>query len=417
MKKIITFGEVKVATLKEKYENLITICEYLDKTTKDDSDNLTWEFQEVDGWLKLNHPSLDFIFKYPVEERDKIEILGKYIPRMEEKVQSFLDKFGENSSTPDSEDLKLLELLWKALPISENNGSLTKTMLCTIYRFLPDKFLDIVKADNKFFDSLEILRENQFIEFFVDENLRDDILQALQNACLKLIEKNSQGSIEDLYNKSGGRNTPLQTKYLPPRQPSTKNYPELEELIICCEKIFLSEKEKFQLWDLALVGEITSSDFKRLFIERLFPTFPVLDRETFEQSNLKQYWQENFTDTLDSLDFLLEKEKGISHVPKIANVLELSNDQASKLYMTCLTSDSATYEQGLLLLESAIKKSVSFPKKEVKFQAHDFMAVYKCFTNKFTDRLSGKFSDNSSDKVELLLILKDELTIDNNSNY
>ncbi|MGD1705119.1 hypothetical protein [Dapis sp. BLCC M229] len=413
-KEYLDDGYVKdfIAPNKDKYENLITIWEYLDKTTKDDSDNLVWEFQEVGGWLKLNHPSLDFIFNYPVEEGDKIEILGKYIPRMEEKVQSFLDRFGENSSTPDSEDLKLLELLWKALPISENNGSLTKTLLCTIYRFLPDKFLDIVKADNKFFDSLEILRENQFIEFFVDENLRDDILQALQNACLKLIEKISQGSIEDLYNKSGGRNTPLQTKYLPPPQSSTKNHPELEELIICCEKIFLSEKEKFQLWDLALVGRITSGDFKRLFIERLFPNFPVLDRETFEQSNLKQYWQENFTDTLDYLDFLLEKEKGISHVCEIANGLKLSNYEVGELYMTCLKSHSLTYEKSLPLLESAIEKSVSFLEERVKFQANDFMGVYQWFNSQyFQDKSPNtsanespyKFSDKSSDPLELFL--------------
>ncbi|NES08042.1 MAG: hypothetical protein F6K22_37845, partial [Okeania sp. SIO2F4] len=46
-----------IAPNKDKYENLITICEYLDKTTKDDSDNLAWEFQEVGGWLKLNYPS------------------------------------------------------------------------------------------------------------------------------------------------------------------------------------------------------------------------------------------------------------------------------------------------------------------------------------------------------------------------
>ncbi|NES07360.1 MAG: hypothetical protein F6K22_33940, partial [Okeania sp. SIO2F4] len=213
--------------------------------------------------------------------------------------------------------------------------------------------------------------------------------------------------IEDLYNKSGGRNTPLQTKYLPPPQPSTKNYPELEELIICCEKIFLSEKEKFQLWDLALVGEITSSDFKRLFIERLFPNFPVLDRETFEKSNLKKFWQKNFPDTLGSLTFyLLEKEKGISHVPEIANGLKFSNSEASELYVTCLECHSSTYEQSLPLLESAIEKSVSFLEERVKFQANDFMGVYQWFNSQyFPDKSPNasanespyKFSDKSSE--------------------
>ncbi|MDY7004276.1 MAG: hypothetical protein SWX82_10065 [Cyanobacteriota bacterium] len=386
-----------IAPNKDKYENLITICEYLDKTTKDDSDNLAWEFQEVGGWLKLNHPSLDFIFNYPVEETDKIEILGKYVPRMEEKVQSFLNKFGENSSTPDSENLKLLELLWKALPIPENNGDLMKTLLCTIYRYLPDKFLEIVKADNKFFDSLEILIENQFIESFVDENLRDDILQELQNACLKLIINISQGSTEDLDNKSGGINAKLQINNPVLQQHSTKNYPELEKLIICCEKIFSSEKEKFQLWDLALVGEIPRDNFKHLFIERLFP---VLDRETFEQSYLKQYWQKNFPNTLGYLTFYLwEKDKGIFHIPEIANHLKLSNDEASKLYITCLKSHSPTYEQSLPLLESAIEKSVSFLEERVKFQANDFMEIYQWFNSQyFQDKSSDKFTHESPDK-------------------
>lgn len=417
-----------IAPNKDKSENLITICEYLDKTTKDDSDNLAWEFEEVDGWLKLNNPSLDFIFKYPVEEPEKIEIFGKYIPRMEENVQSFLNKFGENSSTPDSENLKLLELLWKALPIPENNGDLMKTLLCKIYRYLPNKFLEIVKADNKFSNYLEILIENQFIEFFVDDNLRDNILQALQNACLRLIEKISK---------------------------NYQDYLELEKLIIGCEKIFRSDEEKFKLWDLALVGIIPRSEFKRLFIERLFP---VLDRETFERSNLKKFWEKNIPDTLDNLNFyLLEKEKGISHVPEIANALKLSNSEVSELYMTCLKFCSPTYEQSLPLLESAIEKSVSFLEERVKFQADNFMEVYQWFNsqyfqdkspNKFTDeslekfsdkssdplesflmsgevsdisfqdspnKSSDKFSDNSPDKIKLLSILS-KLVIDNNSN-
>ncbi|NEP82925.1 MAG: hypothetical protein F6K39_35195 [Okeania sp. SIO3B3] len=398
-----------IAPNKDKSENLITICEYLDRTTKDDSDNFVWEFQEVDGWLKLNHPSLDFIFNYPAEKRDKIEIWRKYIPRMEEKVKSFLHKFGENLSNPDSQNLELLEIWWEALPIPENNGDLMNTLLCTIYRYLPHKFLEIVKADHKFSDSLEILIDNQFIDSLVidsltDENLRNDILQGLQNACLELIRNISQRSIEYLDNKSGGRNTPLQIKYPLPPQPSTKNYPELEKLIIGCEKIFRSEKEKFQLWDLALVGRITSSDFKRLFIERLFPKFPVLDRETFEQSNLKrnlkQRWQKNFPDTFGSLNFyLLEKEKGISHVPQIANGLKLSNSEVSELYMICLKSYSPTHEQSLPLLESAIEKSVSFLEERVKFLLDDFMAVYQWFNSQyFQDKSSDKFSDKSSER-------------------
>ncbi|NER05562.1 MAG: hypothetical protein F6K17_24740 [Okeania sp. SIO3C4] len=402
-----------IAPNKDKYENLITICEYLDQTTKDDSDNFAWEFQEVDGWLKLNHPSLDFIFKYPVEERDKIEILRKYIPRMEEKVESFLDKFGENSFTPESKDLELLELLWEALPIPENNGNLMKNLLCKIYRYLPDRFLEIVKADNKFSDSLAILIENRFIDSLADENLRGNILQALQNTCLKLIRNISQGSIEYLDNNSGGISTKLPINHPVLQQPSTKKYPELEKLIIGCEKIFHSEKEKFQLWDLALVGRITSGDFKKLFIERLFPKFPVLDRETFEQSNLKQRWQKNFPDTFGSLNFyLLEKDKGIFHIPEIANGLKLSNSEVSKLYMICLESHSPTYEQSLPLLESAIEKSVSFLEERVKFQVDDFMAVYQWFNsryfqekspNKSANESPDKFSDKSSDPLELFL--------------
>ncbi|MBS9770067.1 MAG: hypothetical protein O4861_08270 [Trichodesmium sp. St16_bin4-tuft] len=69
---------------------------------------------------------------------------------MEEKAQSFLDTFGENSSIPDSKNLKLL-YLWKALPILENNGSLTKTLLCKISSCLPDNFLEIVETDNQVF--------------------------------------------------------------------------------------------------------------------------------------------------------------------------------------------------------------------------------------------------------------------------
>ncbi|NEQ75491.1 MAG: hypothetical protein F6K23_22015 [Okeania sp. SIO2C9] len=159
-------------------------------------------------------------------------------------------------------------------------------------------------------------------------------------------------------------------------------------------------KEKFQLWDLALVGEITSSDFKRLFIERLFPKFPVLDRETFEQSNLKQYWQKNFPDTLGSLNFyLLEKEKGIFHVPEIANDLKLDNDGASKLYVTCLTSQSPTYEQSLPLLESAIEKSVSFTGERVKFQTDNFIGVYKWFNSQyFQDKSPNTSANESPDK-------------------
>ncbi|NEP38259.1 MULTISPECIES: hypothetical protein [Okeania] len=56
---------------------------------------------------------------------------------------------------------------------------------------------------------------------------------------------------------------------------------------------------------MALVGEITRDNFKNLLIEQLFP---ILDIETFNQSNLKQYWQKNFPDALDSLNlYLLEK--------------------------------------------------------------------------------------------------------------
>ncbi|NET41856.1 hypothetical protein [Okeania sp. SIO2B3] len=402
-----------IAPNKDKSENLITICGYLDKTTKDDSDNFAWEFQKIDGWLKLNHPSLDFIFNYPAEEPDKIEILGKYIPRMEEKVQSFLDKFGENLSTPDSKDLELLEFLWEALPIPENNGDLMKTLLCKIYLYLPDKFLEIVEAGSKFSDSLEILIGNQFIDSLADENLRNDILQELQNACLELIRNISQGSTEDLYNKSGGRNTSLHTKYLPPPKPSTKNYPELEKLIIGCEKIFRSEKEKFKLWDLALVGRMTSGDFKRLFIERLFPTFHVLERETFEQSNLKECWEKYFHDSFGSLNFyLLEKDKGIFHIPEIANSLKLSNSEVSELYMTCLKSHSPTCEQSLPLLESAIEKSVSFLEEKLKFQANDFMAVYQWFNSQY-------FQDKSPDKPGKFpgkVSIFSKLVTDSNSN-
>ncbi|NET24609.1 hypothetical protein [Okeania sp. SIO1I7] len=402
-----------IAPNKDRYKNLITICEYLDKTNKDYSDNLAWEFQEVDGWLKLNNPSLDFIFHYPAEEPDKIEILGKYIPRMEEKVQSFLDKFGENLSTPDSKDLELLEFLWQALPIPENNGDLIKTLLCKIYRYLPDKFLEIIKEDDKFFNSLAILIKNQFIEFFVDENLRDDILQALKNACLKLITNISQGSVEDLYNKSGNIVTELQIKYLEHQENSTKNYPELEKLIIGCEKIFSSEKEKFHLWDLAVVGEITRDNFKHLFIKRLFP---FLDKETFEQSNLKQYWQENFPDTLGSLNsYLLEKEKGIFHIREIANGLKLSNDEASELYLTCLKSHSPTYEQSLPLLESAIQKSISPVEEGAKFQTNNFMEVYQWFNSQYFQDKSPDKPDKSPDKVELFSIFSN-LVMDSNSN-
>ncbi|NET41855.1 hypothetical protein [Okeania sp. SIO2B3] len=397
-----------IAPNKDKYENLITICEYLDQTTKDDSNNLAWEFEEVDGWLKLNHPSIDFIFNYPAEKREKIEIWRKYILPMKNKVLSFLSEMRENLSIPDSQNLELLEIWWEALPNAENNGDLMKTLLCKIYRYLPDKFLEIVKADNKFFNSLAILIENQFIEFFAnDENLIPEILQTLQNACLKLIINISQESIEYLDNKSGGINAKLQINNPVLQQHSTtKNYPELEKLIIGCEKIFRSEKEKFQLWDLALVGRITSGDFKRLFIERLFPKFPVIDGETFEKSNLKKFWQENFTDTFGSLNFyLLEKDKGIFHIPEIANGLKLSNYEASKLYLTCLKSHSPTYEQSLPLLESAIEKSISFLEERVKFQADNFMEVYQWFnsqyfqdksTDKFTHESPYKFSDKSS---------------------
>ncbi|MDE5092898.1 MAG: hypothetical protein O4804_01160 [Trichodesmium sp. St11_bin5] len=69
---------------------------------------------------------------------------------MEEKAQSFLDTFGENSSIPDSKKLKLL-YLWEALPILENHGSLTKTLLCKISSYLPDNFLEIVETDNQVF--------------------------------------------------------------------------------------------------------------------------------------------------------------------------------------------------------------------------------------------------------------------------
>ena len=299
-----------IAPIQDKYENLITICEYLDNTTKGDSHDLGWEFEEVDGWLKLKNPSIDFIFNYPAEERDKIEILRKYIPRK----------------------------------------------------------------------------------------------------C------------------------------------STKNYPELEKRIISCEKIFRSDKEKFQLWDLVLAGGITMGDlsdlilaggitmgdfsglilsdlilagkitmgnFKRLFTERLFPTFPFLDGETFEQSNLKQCWQKNFPDTLSSLNlYLSEKGRGIFHIPEIANDLKLSNYEPSKLYMTCLKSHLLTYQQSLPLLESAIEKSVSFIEERVKFRVDDFMAVYQWFNaqyfqdkspDKFTDKSPEKISDKSLDPLELFL--------------
>ncbi len=266
-----------IAPIQDKYENLITICEYLDKTTQDYSDDLGWEFEEVDGWLKLKNPSIDFISNYPAEERHKIEILRKYIPR----------------------------------------------------------------------------------------------------------------------------------------KSSTKNYPELEKLIIGCEKIFRSEKEKFQLWDLVLAGKITMGNFKRLFTERLFPTFPFLDGETFEQSNLKQCWQKNFPDTLSSLNlYLSEKGRGIFHIPEIANDLKLSNYEPSKLYMTCLKSHLLTYQQSLPLLESAIEKSVSFIEERVKFRVDDFMAVYQWFNaqyfqdkspDKFTDKSPEKISDKSLDPLELFL--------------
>lgn len=461
-----------IAPTKDKYEKLITICEYLDKTTKDDSDNLVWEFQEVDGWLKLNNPSIDFIVNYPVESQEKIELLGKYLPRMEEKVQSFLDKFGKISSIPDSEILKLLEL-WKALPIPENNGSLMKTLLCKISSCLPDKFLEIVEIDNKFFASLEILIENQFIDYLVDKNLGDDIVQALQNACLKLIQNISQEEIKYFQKKSENIDTvPIDSLEI--RQSSTQKYLKLEKLIIRCEKIFRSNKDKFQLWDLALVEEITRDDFKHLLIKQLFPIFYLLERETFDQSNLKQYWHKNFPDTLDSLTlYLSQKEKNIFHVPEIANDLRLSNDEASKLYLICLKSHSPSYEQSLPLLESAIEKSISFPEEKVKFKVYDFVRVYEWFNSqyfqdispdkltdespdkfyeqfnsqdfqdKFPDKLTDEYSDplesfltsryvpdsswqnspdkspykpnNSPDKVELLSILS-KLVIDNNSN-
>ena len=393
---------------KDKYENLITLCEYLDNTTQDDSDNLAWEFQEVDGWLKLNNPSIGFIFNYPAEDQDKFEIFAKYIPRMKEKLQSFLnlDKFEEN--------LKVLELLWKALPSHENNGNLMKTLLCKIYRYLPEQFLEIVKTD-KFFYSLDILLENEFIDslamdYLVDKNIMSDILQELQKACLKLIKNISQEGIEDLYNKSGDINTELPIK-LSFKQQSAKNDSELENLIISCQKIFRSEKEKFKLWDLALVEEITSDNFKRLFIERLFMILPKLepDIKAFDKSNLKQYWQHNFPNTLGSLTFyLLEKEKGIFHVPEIANGLELSNYEASQLFMTCLTSHSSTYEQNLPLLKSAIEKSVSFLEERLKFQIDNYMEVYKWFNYQY---FQGKYSG----KVDLLSILG-RLVIDSNSN-
>ncbi|NET17468.1 MAG: hypothetical protein F6K08_33925, partial [Okeania sp. SIO1H6] len=214
--------------------------------------------------MKLNSPSIDFIFNYPAEEQDKIELLGKYISPMEDKVEGFRDKFEKNS--------------------------------------------------------------------------------------------------------------------------------------------WISDR------DLVLVGEITKDNFKNLFIEQLFP---IPDIKTFNQSNLKQYLQKNFPDTLDSLTFyLLEKERGIFHILEIANGLELSNSEASKLYMTCLTSHSPTYEQSLPLLESAIEKSVSFSEERVKFQTDDFMAVYQRFNfqdfqdkspNKFTDKSPEKFSDKSPDPFELFL--------------
>ena len=369
---------------KDKDDNLITICEYLDKVIKDDSDDLVWDFQEVDGWFKLNNPPIDFIFNYPAEERDKIKTLRKYIPRMEEKVQSFLDKFEENSSILESEAFKL-KMLWETLPESKDNGNLMKTLLCKIYRYLPDKFLEIVKADKKFINYLGILIENKFldsleIDSLEDENFIPKILQELQKACSKLIEKCS------------------------------KNYSEREKLIIGCEKIFPSEKDKFDLWDLALVGEITMDDFKHLFIERLFPIFSVLDRETFEQSHLKQYWKKNFPHALDSMAFYLSgKERKIVHVPEIANGLEISNSEASKLYLTCLKSHSPNYEQSLPLLKSAIQKSVSLSGEKVEFQANDFMRVYQWFD-------SQDFQDKSPNKGKLLSIL-DNLVRDSNYNF
>ncbi|MEB3340273.1 hypothetical protein [Okeania sp.] len=374
-----------IAPNKDKYEDLITICEYLDKNTKDNSDDLVWEFEEVDGWLKLNNPSLDFIFKYLPEKPDKIETLGKYISRMEDKVQNFLvHKFWENSSAQNRNNLKLLELLWKALPISGNNGSLILSLLFTIYRFLPDKFLEIVKADHKFFDSLEILIANKFIDWFTDKNIRDDILQELQNDCFQLIEKRSK---------------------------NYSDYQELEELIIGCEKIFRSEKEKFHLWDLALV-RITRDNFKHLFIERLFP---LLDKETFAQSHLKKSWQKNFPDTLDYLTFyLLEKDKGIFHIPEIANDLKLTNSEANKLYLICLQSHLVTYQKTLPLLESAIQKSVTFSEQRVQFQTNYFMAVYEWFNSQY-------FQDNSPekslDKVDLISILSKLIRASNSNRW
>mgnify|MGYP006918983840 FL=1 len=109
-------------------------------------------------------------------------------------------------------------------------------------------------------------------------------------------------------------------------------------------------------------------------IKQLFPIFYLLERETFDQSNLKQYWHKNFPDTLDSLTlYLSQKEKNIFHVPEIANDLRLSNDEASKLYLICLKSHSPSYEQSLPLLESAIEKSISFPEEKVKFKVYDFV--------------------------------------------
>lgn len=299
-------------------EKLIALCRYLDCRT---NVGLEFDVNSQDQYLKFIHPSVDFILKYPKDDRYKINLLSQYVSRMESDLKSFLENLenmDEDSRNYTLEELNTLDIIWQALADKlDAHMQLVVVLLQKIYIFSREYFLKIV-GENQFVESLSnLLVEKDFLDLIADivANKEEDlgILEELQQACFKCIERQQ-----------------------------ADNYQRLKNLISHCENIFYSQDndKQFSLWTLPLGKEITKENFRDLFTEKLVPLISKINIDTLSESPLQQYLADNFPDVdvyLSISTFLSTRDLLV--IPDIAKSLEIDNSATNKLFISFMESE------------------------------------------------------------------------------
>lgn len=314
-----------------------------------------------------NEPSIDFIFKYPVEsqyyEQHKTSLLREYWSNIKDKLPDFIDSLDytlENSVLD-----KYFSVLWQVVREKFEDVSypnFVKSLFKKILNLSPSQFKQIVERDELFLKSLPHLLADGFLKLLDGQ----EIIEALEKVCRKSLEQ--QESFEKKCN--------------------------LLSLCIEYKNIFNSAQKLFELSTSILTPQTSLEDFKRLFVDQIIVYLPSIDVSSFEESSLNSYSKHHQLGIDDALYYLLSlrQEGGLKHLPYLANTLKMNNAEVKKVYQVFIEAWQPNYQQSLPLIISSIEKSVSFIEESLQFDLQLFLKIYKHFNTQENLLIQG-FSD------------------------